>query len=74
MVNHLQNSRFGQTLTADLWQKDTRVLLAIMAVLQQFQYSSEVRRRMLLSSIPSAVANFASACKFLCFKNCLVFH
>jgi len=24
--------------------------------------------------IPSAAANFASACKYLCFKNCLVFN
>jgi len=28
----------------------------------------------LRGSIPSTVANFASACKYLCFKNCFVFN
>jgi len=31
-------------------------------------------KHMLKSSIPTAVANFASACKYLCSKNCLVFN
>jgi len=47
-------------------------MLSVVALADSSAVTYRTLKHVLKSSIPAAVANFASACEYLCYENCLV--